>query len=172
MPGGAPLAYFLTFTTYGTWFHGDARGSVDRTRNQPGEPGIDPSPSLVRHERDVRMTRPPVVFDFVARQVVGDALAETCAFRGWQLLAANVRTTHVHVVVVADERPEVVLTALKANATRLLVERAKLSKGSRVWTRHGSTRYLWEERDVEDACTYTVEFQDAASGRWERADGG
>ena len=25
-----PLAYFLTFTTYGTWLHGREEGSVDR----------------------------------------------------------------------------------------------------------------------------------------------
>jgi hypothetical protein len=30
------LAWLLTETTYGTWLHGDARGSVDRIRNQPG----------------------------------------------------------------------------------------------------------------------------------------
>ena len=23
-----PLAYFITFTTYGTWLHGDSRGSM------------------------------------------------------------------------------------------------------------------------------------------------
>jgi hypothetical protein len=26
----APLAYFITFTTYGAWLHGRAPGSVDR----------------------------------------------------------------------------------------------------------------------------------------------
>ena len=25
-----PLAYFITFRSYGTWLHGDKRGSVDR----------------------------------------------------------------------------------------------------------------------------------------------
>ena len=25
-----PLAYFITFTCYGNWLHGDERGSVDR----------------------------------------------------------------------------------------------------------------------------------------------
>src|SRR6266478_1713782 len=31
-----PVAYFITFTTYGTWLHGRAPGSVDREHNQPG----------------------------------------------------------------------------------------------------------------------------------------
>jgi hypothetical protein len=29
-----PLAYLITFRCYGTWLHGDERGSVDRFRNQ------------------------------------------------------------------------------------------------------------------------------------------
>ena len=29
-----PVAYFITFRTYGTWLHGDARGSVNRFRNK------------------------------------------------------------------------------------------------------------------------------------------
>jgi hypothetical protein len=30
-----PLAYFITFTTYGTWLHGNGAGSVDPAHNQP-----------------------------------------------------------------------------------------------------------------------------------------
>jgi hypothetical protein len=33
-----PLAYLITFPTYGTWLHGDERGSVDRDHNLPGTP--------------------------------------------------------------------------------------------------------------------------------------
>ena len=29
-----PLAFLITFRTYGTWLHGDERGSVNRFRNQ------------------------------------------------------------------------------------------------------------------------------------------
>ena len=35
-----PLAYFITLRAYGTWLHGDPRGSVNRTRNRYGLPGI------------------------------------------------------------------------------------------------------------------------------------
>jgi hypothetical protein len=28
-----PLAYFISFRTYGTWLHGDKRGSIDRFHN-------------------------------------------------------------------------------------------------------------------------------------------
>jgi hypothetical protein len=31
-----PLAHLITFRTYGTWLHGDSRGSVNRFRNTYG----------------------------------------------------------------------------------------------------------------------------------------
>jgi hypothetical protein len=35
-----PLAYLITFRAYGTWLHGDSRGSVDRFHNRYGVPLI------------------------------------------------------------------------------------------------------------------------------------
>ncbi|HEX9659180.1 MAG TPA: hypothetical protein VGA18_02730, partial [Rhodothermales bacterium] len=37
----APLAYLITFTTYGTWLHGDERGSVDPGHSIPGTPPLE-----------------------------------------------------------------------------------------------------------------------------------
>ena len=31
-----PLAYFITFHTYGSWLHGAVSGSVDDEHNRPG----------------------------------------------------------------------------------------------------------------------------------------
>jgi hypothetical protein len=38
-----PLAYFISFRTYGTWLHGDERSSTDRFHNQYGSPFIPPN---------------------------------------------------------------------------------------------------------------------------------
>jgi len=35
-----PLAYFISFRSYGTWLHGDERGSIDRFNNCYGEPAL------------------------------------------------------------------------------------------------------------------------------------
>ena len=59
-----PLAYFLTFTTYGTWLHGDGRGSVDREHNQPGEPWPEPDPAR-REGSAARLAQPPYLLDAV-----------------------------------------------------------------------------------------------------------
>jgi hypothetical protein len=39
-----PLAYFITFTTYGAWLHGRKPGSVDRDHNAPGTPFLPADP--------------------------------------------------------------------------------------------------------------------------------
>ena len=42
-----PLAYLITFRTYGTWLHGDERGSIGRTGNaRLGTVKIDPNVPL------------------------------------------------------------------------------------------------------------------------------
>jgi len=35
-----PLAYFISFRAYGTWLHGDKRGSIDRFNNRYRSPYI------------------------------------------------------------------------------------------------------------------------------------
>jgi REP element-mobilizing transposase RayT len=154
----SPLAYFLTWTSYGSWLHGDERGSVDRTHNALGTEPL--SPSAVTRARAVsRLASAPVVLDEGSREVVDSAVHETCVAKGWTGLAVNARSNHVHVVVVADAPPERVMVALKAWATRRLRESGRIASGSRVWTRHGSTRYLWTDQDLDDVCGYVLDGQ-------------
>ena len=153
-----PLAYFITFPTYGTWLHGDARGSVDRAHNVPGTPLLDPDQR--RQQRDAaRLKHPPVILDVKRRRVVHRTIVEVCAHRNWTLHAVHVRTNHVHVVISAEETPEQVMNALKSWATRRLVEAGMLPAGTKAWVRHGSTRYLWKADQVTSACQYVCEGQ-------------
>ena len=55
------------------------------------------------------MLQPPYVLDRGSREAVLKALKEVCLHRGWSLLAGHVRTSHVHVIVEGDIRPEKVL---------------------------------------------------------------
>ncbi len=41
-----PLAYFITFSRYGSRLHGAENGSVDRNHNQYGNDLISPKPQL------------------------------------------------------------------------------------------------------------------------------
>jgi putative DNA methylase len=164
-PTDGPAAYFLTWTCYGTWLHGDERASVDREHNIPGEPYLDPNDSRQACEHE-QMDQPPYGLDASRRKVVLDAVRQDCSFRGWGLRAVHVRSNHVHVVVSAPLPPERVLNDLKSYASRRLNEAGLDSVDRKRWTRHGSTRYLWKEADVGRAIQYVVEGQGEPMEVW------
>ncbi len=153
-----PTHYLITFTTYGTWLHGDPRGSVEDQKNLPGTPLVDENPKLNQSEQQ-QLKHDPVTLNADQRRCVRDTIQEVCRHRGWRLHACNVRTNHVHVVVCAGDTPEKVMNDFKSYATRRIIESGLIGQGQTVWTRHGSTRYLKEEASVDAACRYVLEEQ-------------
>src|SRR5919198_3939933 len=113
------LRYFITFSCYGTRLHGDESGSVDRRHNLFGSRMLESDPKRVMAER-CEMLQYPYVLDQASRAAVLAAIQSHCAHRGWNLLAAHVRSSHVHVVVEADIRPERILNEFKSYASREL----------------------------------------------------
>jgi len=150
-----PLAYFISFRTYGTWLYGDERGSIDRFHNTYGSPYLPPNASWHQYKQQLLKTE-PLILNAVQRRVVEEAIRETCRIRRWALLAVNPRTNHVHVVVTAKKKPELVLNAFKANATRKLREAALWSHDFSPWAFKGSKRRLWNEKSVERAINYVL----------------
>lgn len=148
--------YFLTFRTYGTWLHGDERGSVDRNNKDFGEPLTARNDALKRRRQSAMKNAPCLLDTSDRRRAVEAAMERTCAHRGWNLLALNVRTNHVHVVLVASVEKERVLADLKAWATRALREAGLADRYTDVWSHHGSTRVLTTEEAVEGAIQYTL----------------
>jgi REP element-mobilizing transposase RayT len=108
-----PLAYFITFHCYGTWLQGEEPGSVDGAHNQSDTPFLPPDPQT-RHRHQERMDQPAYHLDALRRGHVLQAIREVCRYRGWRLLAAHVRSSHVHIVVTAPCPPERVMNDCKA----------------------------------------------------------
>ena len=52
--------------------------------------------------------------------------------------------------------PELVLNALKANATRKMREAGCWQSGKTPWVLRGSKRYLWTEKDIYEAIDYVL----------------
>ena len=61
--------------------------------------------------------------------------------------------------VSADVLPKVIMNAFKANATRELREAGLVDANRSLWSRGGSTKYLWKPKNVEAAVEYTVNGQ-------------
>lgn len=91
-----PLAYLITFRCYGTWLHGEDRGSVDRRHyNRYGTPDMPANKKIHEDERASLKTS----------AFVTSAIREVCNYRGYTLYAVNARTNHVHSVVSAGSKP-------------------------------------------------------------------
>lgn len=160
VPMAEPLAYFLTWTTYGTWLPGDERGWVDK-------PGEFQAPDVYRKYAAQRlMTEPALTLGIEQRRIVEATIADHCRIRGWHLHAINGRTQHIHVVVTAPGRdPEDVMDQFKAWCTRRLKERERSLRSDagtvrqNWWTQRGSKRWLNDAKSLEAAIQYVVEEQ-------------
>jgi REP element-mobilizing transposase RayT len=89
---------------------------------------------------DASLKQAPYEMDQGQRAIVLQAIGEVCRYKGWRLLAAHVRSSHVHTVVDADVAPEAVMNAFKSYASR-------------------STRYLWSSARVAAAVRYVLDKQ-------------
>src|SRR6185437_9663878 len=69
------LAYFITFSTYGTWLHGTekGKGSVDRDHNGYATPFLEPDVNRQSDEKNA-MVQPPYLLDEARRVVVRHAI--------------------------------------------------------------------------------------------------
>ena len=154
-----PLAYLITFRSYGTWLHGDDRGSVDSSHNRYKTPYA--SPNQRRHQYNQGALKgEAVILSANQRASVEAAVRETCTIRKWFLHALNVRTNHVHVVVSAGKKkPELALNAFKANSTRQMKQDGNWLHEHSPWVDKGSKRYLWNERSLERAIDYVINRQ-------------
>jgi REP element-mobilizing transposase RayT len=156
-PEHIPKGYLITFRAYGTWLHGDARGSVDRHHNRYGSPRIRPNEAW-RKYNEAALRNKPVNLRYRQRLIIKDAVREICKKRHWDLWTTNVRSNHVHSVVTAPVKPEKVRAALKANATRKLRETGLWKSDRSPWADRGSRKYLWTDADLNGAIAY-VEYE-------------
>lgn len=160
------MTYLITFACYCCHLHGDGSGSVDPAHNVPGTPILEGDSARAAFEWQ-RMDQSQYHLDQVRRDAVLEAIQEVCGHRGWSLLAAHVRSNHVHTVVQAEVPPERVMSDFKAYASRRL-NRMRLDEPNRKrWARHGSTRWLWKPQHVSAAMQYVVAEQGDAMSAFE-----
>jgi len=156
-----PLAFFLTWPTYGTWLPGDDRGWVELQK------GWKPADEKRRRDAQARMTEDACVLSHDQRELVEQTVRNHCHIRGWELFALNCRSNHIHVVVMGSLSPKQIRSQLKAWATRRLKEQ-QLALGTPVqnirkkwWAERGSARFLNNQQSLEAAIFYVRDGQDS-----------
>jgi REP element-mobilizing transposase RayT len=155
-----PLAYLLTFRTFGTWLHGDERGSIARN-GKVIRTAVKLEPNVPLHEAmRAKSKQAAVTFDLEQRKIVTEAINEVCSHREYMLHAVNVRSNHAHAVISKAVKPEKIVNDLKAYATRRLRERWQFGSNERIWSRGASTRYLWKPRHLAGAVDYVLYCQE------------
>ena len=161
----AAATYFITFVCYGAWLPGRT-GAIPLTQNAFGAPL--PEADAVKEQRALNGIRQqPYLLDPMRQRVVLRSLQEVCSCRGWNLLAAHLRTNHVRLVASANCKPEPMLNVFKAYSSRALNHLALDTHNRRRWARHPSTRYLWTGEAVSAAIDYVVREQGDAMAVFE-----
>ena len=148
------VGVFITWTTYGTWLPGDARGWRDSRRG----PQL-PDPRLEWEARE-KMKFTEVRLRPHDRVTVEQSIQSHCQHRGWVLHAVNARSNHVHCVVSGNEKPQTIRDQLKANCTAQLRTQSNPLVVERTWTKKGDCTVLFTEDEFYNAVRYTLEAQD------------
>ena len=150
------LAYFSTWTTYGTWLPGDLRGWYQHGR------GLQEPDAQRRFEALLSLAESAWTLDPDQRRLVEKTVADHSAIRQWVLHAVNCRSNHVHVVVTAPDRPiELPREQFKAWCTRRLKERQQARSAVREnwWTERGWDEYIDDDDELAIVNTYVWEGQ-------------
>jgi len=152
-----PIAYFITWATYGTWLPGDERGWVEYRR------GWQLPDAARKLEAAAKMTDDACVLDVEQRRSVEEQVAETCRHRRWHLHAVNCRSNHLHVVLSTEVAAELARSQLKAWSTRRLQALGSARNDparTNWWAERGSQRYVNDEDSLEMAILYVRDGQD------------
>ncbi len=152
-----PIAYFITWTTYGTWLPGDERGWWRKGEHHEGN-------TLFCEMASADMKAPAFILSPELRPIVEETIARHCEIRSWPLHTVAARSNHVHVVVTAPGyRPERVRDQFKAWCARTL--KPECPGRERFWTEGGSCRWINDEDDLHAVIVYVKEGQDRHSDR-------
>ena len=155
MNNDQPLAYFDTWTVYGTHLQGAATGW-----RKHGKGDMRPEPLMEAWRAD-RLKHPIRLLDGECRAIVESMIGKHCLFRSWHLWVANARSNHVHVVVTANShRGDIVRDQLKANSTKALREHNEIFRDRPVWSVGGDWRCVNTEDELQRVVEYVRDAQD------------
>jgi REP element-mobilizing transposase RayT len=148
------LAIHWIATTFGTWLHGDPRGSWINGRL------CGPDPFL--HEAvERRMRADSVVLSNEEMSVVADVIGQAIEENGWIAYAATIHPTHVHMAFAPPKRQLKSVIATFKYRTSRAVWAGRRSAGRTVdrslWTEGQFPVFIFDDYHLENAVEYVRE---------------
>ena len=155
------IAFFSTWTTYGTWLPGDPRGWYEPRR------GLKLADRLKELTAHLRAAQSPLTLNHGQRLLVEATIEDHCRIRKWILHAVSCRSNHVHALVTAIGRDiEVPREQFKSWCTRKLKELERSMRVNKVrddwWTERGWDEYIDDENELSDVNSYIRDGQDGS----------
>jgi len=157
------IGVLLTFPTYGTHLHGADTSSVSRNHRNWGSPTLPSNPAWQDQARRL-MAEPEFMLGAHDRKLVLTSIIDACSYRAWHLFCVHIRTNHLHAVLKTDLPVDRAVTYMKARATFVL--KTYHPNRQRFWTKHGSTRYLWNRASMAAALGYVMNQQGSRMESW------
>ena len=152
-----PLAYHITWGTYGTRLHGDDRGTVDRSMNQHGDPIIGLDSEWQRIETSL-LRFPRRVLTRQQREFIEATIPDICVRGKWEFISTAAAADHVHNVLRAQADGKDVRKWLKRWVSEAPSERYPLETEQVWWAECGSVKWVWMQ-DYFDRVVNYVEQQ-------------
>ena len=151
-----PLAYHITFGTYGCRLHGDPRGTVDRQHNQYLDPVIAENwdRELANQER-LRFQR--ITLTSEQRLFIESITLEICQRGAWQLFAVAAAPDHGHVCLSGEADGKRIRTWFKRWLGERLSSRWTLQSGQTWWAEDGSVKWIFDEMNFKNVVKYIVD---------------
>jgi REP element-mobilizing transposase RayT len=148
-----PLAYHITWGTYGTRLHGDERGTVDRSMNKFGEPIIGAEESWQRMETKL-LRFPPRELTLDQRQFIEKSIPGICVRGGWEYIATAAARDHVHNILRATVDGKDIRKWPKRWISEAMTKRWPVLPEQVWWAECGSVKWIWTEDYFDRAVAY------------------
>jgi len=139
------LGYMITFTTYGTWLQGDKRGYV-----KDGEILTEDTNLLKANKSKLRTS--PVILSARWKKIVQKAILEKAQNLGQNILALDVTSNHVHMVIECDDIPVEDALRYYKNAARIALRKDGFIY--RLWTRGYDKRFCFTKGKLQKRIDY------------------
>ena len=162
-------AWLLTWTTYGSWLPGDARGFVSRRpssdaghviRNVPGTP-YDADQKDVEEAARERMQGKPLTLERAHALTALRAFIEAAHNHSISIVALSIMPDHVHLLCQGAQSGSELMQLFKGVSARRLGQAHPLTSTPRWWTKAGSKRHFRKREDLQAVVSYVSQQKGA-----------